>query len=107
MATVGKIDLKADRDASAAVEISVSELFSYAERTKKVTLDTDVTRDQTKLKVTIAKLGTLDIIADTTEKKDGQASLFTLMKRDDLWKKIKASKAIKKEDTLTVNIETV
>ena len=107
MATVGKIDLKANKDVSADTETTLSDLLSYPERRKEFTLDTDVTCDKSKLKVTVAKLGTLDITADVTRKKGEKTSLWSLSKYADFSKKIKASQAIKKDDVLAVNIETV
>ncbi len=106
MPAVGKIDLKANKNVSANAETTLSDLFPYPERNKEFTLDTDVTCDKTKLKVTIAKLGTLDITADGTNKKGEKANLWMLSHAADFRKKIKASQAIKKGDTLTVTIET-
>ena len=107
MPTVGKIELKADKDVDAGAEVSLSDLFSYSERSKEFPIDADVTRDKTKLKIDVAKLGSLNITADSTTKKGQKTSLSMLTKYTDINKKVKASEAIKKGDALTVNVKTV
>jgi hypothetical protein len=106
MTTVGKLEMKTDKDVAKDTEISLLELFPYAERVKEFSLETDVTRDQTRLKVTIAKLGSIDAIADATRKKDEKIHLWALMKYTQTSKKIKASEAIKKDDLLAITVET-
>ena len=107
MPTLGKVELKADKDVSAGVETSLSELFPSSERNKMFSLEGDVTRDKTKLKVTVAKLGSLDATADTGKKKGENTSLWMLTKASDFSKKVKASEAIKKGDVLAVTVESV
>lgn len=108
MPIIGKVELKAEKDVSAGTEIILSELVSYTERSKEFSVEVDVTRDKTKLKVTVAKLGTLDVSsADTTKKKGEKTNLWMLVKSTDFSKKVKASEAIKKGDVLTTTIETV
>ncbi len=106
MPAVGKIDLKASKDVSAGTETSLAELFVYPERDKEITLDSDVTRGTTKLKIAAAKLASIDFTADATKKKGEKTNLTGITKYSDLSKKIKASEAIKKGDTLIVTIET-
>jgi len=107
MPVVGKVELKAAKDVGAGAETSLSELFPYPERNKEFSLDADVTRDKTKLKLAIAKLGSLDATADSTKKKGEKTSLWMLTKYADFNKKVKASEAIKKDDVLTITVEAV
>jgi len=102
-----KVELKADKDVAAGAETSISELFPYSERSKEFTLETDVQRDKTKLKITVAKLEPIEAVADTTKKKGEKTSLWALLKIADSSKKVKAKEAIKKGEALTVTIETV
>jgi molybdopterin converting factor small subunit len=106
MPAVGKVELKAERDVAAGAETSLSDLFSYSERRKEFTLESDVERDKTKLKVSVAKLETIEATADTTKKKGEKTSLWLLMKVADFSKKVKAKEAIKKGDTLAITVET-
>ncbi|MEM2094585.1 MAG: hypothetical protein QXI32_04750 [Candidatus Bathyarchaeia archaeon] len=80
-------------------------MFPSPERNKEFSLDADVTRDKTKLRIVVAKLGTLDATADTTKKKGEKTSLWMITKYSDFTKKVKASEAIKKGDTLSVTLE--
>jgi hypothetical protein len=106
LALVGKIDLRADRDVTAGAEVSLSELFPYPERSKEFTLESDITRDTTKLKLKVAKLGTVDTTADTTKKKGEKTNIWMLTKISDFSRKVKAAEAIKKGDTLSITVET-
>lgn len=107
MPIVGKISLKADKDVNAGAEVSLSELFTYDERRKEFTLESDVERDKTKLKVTISKLGVIETVADTTKKKGDKTNIWLLMKISDFSKKVKAAESIKKGDTLDITVESV
>ncbi|MDH5815176.1 MAG: hypothetical protein QE164_00015 [Candidatus Nezhaarchaeota archaeon] len=107
MPVVGKVELKADKDVKKGEEVSLTELFPYSERTKEFTVDVDVERDKTKLKITVAKLGTIETTADTTKKKGEKTSLWAITKYSDMSKKVKASEDIKKGETLSVTIETI
>jgi anthranilate/para-aminobenzoate synthase component I len=106
MPIVGKVELKADKDVAAGAETSLSDLFSFDERRKEFTLESDVERDKTKLKVTISKLESFEATADTTRKKGEKTSLWMMLKYSDFSKKIKTKEAIKKGDTLSVTVET-
>jgi hypothetical protein len=106
MPVVGKVELKAEKDVAAGAETSLSDLFSYSERRKEFTLESDVERDKTKLKVNVAKLGTIEATADTTKKKGEKTNLWLLMKVADFSKKVKAKEDIKKGDTLAITVET-
>lgn len=107
MPIVGKISLKADKDVNAGAEVSLSELFTYDERRKEFTLESDVERDKTKLKVTISKLGVIETVADTTKKKGDKTNIWLLMKISDFSKKVKAAEKIKKGDILDITVESV
>ena len=106
MSIVAKVELKADKDVSAGSEASLSDLF-ITEKRKEFSLEGDVTKDKTTLKVTVAKLGILDATADTTKKKGEKTSLWMLMKMSDFSKKVKALESIKKGDVLTITVESV
>ena len=106
MATVGKIELKTDKDVDKEAEISLLELFPYAERIKEFSLEADVERE-TRLKVIVAQLGTINTIADATRKKDEKIHLWALMKYADTSRKVKAQEVIKKDDTIAITVETV
>jgi molybdopterin converting factor small subunit len=106
MPVVGRVELKAEKDVAAGAETSLSDLFSYSERRKEFTLESDVERDKTKLKVNVAKLETIEATADTTKKKGEKTNLWLLMKVADFSKKVKAKEAIKKGDTLAITVET-
>lgn len=107
MPVVGKVSLTSDRDVSAGTEASLSDLFTYTERRKEFTLESDVERDKTKLKVSVSKLGTLEATADTTKKKGEKTNLWLLVKIGDFSKKIKAAENIKKGDVLDITVETI
>lgn len=107
MPIIGKIELKADKDVDKDVEISLLELLPYTERIKQITLKAVVTRDQTKLRINIAKVGSIDTTADATRKKGEQIHLWALMKYAQSNKKVKASEAIKKDEALAVTVETL
>jgi hypothetical protein len=106
MPVIGKIELKADKDVEKDTEISLLELFPYEERVKPLTLEADVTRDQTRLKINIAKVGTIDSVADATKKTGEQVHLWALMKYAQSSKKVKLQEAIKKDEALAVTVET-
>jgi hypothetical protein len=107
MPVIGKVELKADKDVTAGTETSISDLFPYSERRKEFTLESDVERDKTKIKVTIAKLGSFETVADTTKKKGEKTDLWMILKATDFSRKIKATEAIKKGDVITVTIESI
>jgi len=107
MPVVGRIELKADRDVAANTETSLIDLFPYSERSKEFTLESDIERDKTKLKITISKLETLESVADITRKKGEKTSLWAITKYRELSKRIKAKENIKKGDILSVTVETL
>ncbi len=105
MPIVGKVELKADKDVSAGAETSLSELFPYSERRKEFSVNAEVTKDKTKLKLAVEKLGSLDTTADTSMKKGEKTNLWMLTKIADFSKKVKASEAIKKGDVVAITVE--
>jgi len=107
MPLVGKVELKAAKDVNASAETSLSDLFPSPERSKEFTLESDVERDKTKLKITVAKLGTVETTADTSKKKGEKTNTWLLSKVSDFSKKVKATESIKKGDVLSVTVETV
>lgn len=107
MSVIVKVDLKANRDVNAGAEISLYDLFPYSERNKNFTLESDVERDKTKLKITVAKLGSVEIVANTSKKKGDKTSILMISKTADSSKKVKAKETIKKDDVLSVTVETV
>jgi molybdopterin converting factor small subunit len=106
MPVVEKVELKADKHVAAGAETSLSDLFSFSERRKELTLESDVEKDKTKLKVNVDKLETIETTADTTKKKGEKTNIWLLMKVADFSKKVKAKEAIKKGDTLAITVET-
>ena len=107
MAIVGRIELKTDKDVAKGTEISLLELFPYAERVKEFPLEAGVTHGQTRLKVTVAKLGSIDTIADATREKGEKIHLWALMKYGQTSKKIKTLEAIKKDENIAITVETM
>ncbi|MCS7119607.1 MAG: hypothetical protein RMJ07_02650 [Nitrososphaerota archaeon] len=107
MPLVGRVELRAEKDVKAGTEISLTELISYSERSKEFTLESDVERDKTKLKITIAKLGSIETVADISKKKGEKTSIWMITKLADFSKKVKAGETIKKGDILSVTLETV
>jgi molybdopterin converting factor small subunit len=75
-------------------------------RRKEFTLESDVEKDKTKLKVNVSKLETIEATADTTKKKGEKTNIWLLVKVADFSKKVKAKEAIKKGDTLAITVET-
>ena len=106
MPVIGKIELKSGKDVEKNTEITLMDLFPYEERIKEITLGADVSRDQAKLKVTVAKLGVIDSIADASRKQGEKAHLWTLMKYSKTTKAIKAPEPIKKDEMLAITVET-
>ena len=104
MSVIGKVELKADKDVIAGAETSLSELFPSPEHSKEFPVEGDVTRNETKLKVAVTKLGSLDVTADTTKKKGEKTNLWQLTKIADFRKKVKASEQIKKGDVLAITV---
>ena len=105
MSVIVKVDLKADRDVNAGAEISLYDLFPYMERNKEFTLESGVERDKTKLKITVSKLGSVEIMANTSKKKGEKTNIVMISKTADLSKKVKAKENIKKGDVLSVTVE--
>ena len=105
MVKLGSIELVADKDVKKGEETNINALFTSSDQ--EFELLKDVTRDTTGIKVTIAKVGSFETKADTSNKKKEKTSLFRLIKYADLSKNLKASEDIKKGDKLGVTIETL
>ncbi len=106
MTIVGKTKLKSDKEIGKDVELSLFDLFPYEERVKKMTIETDVNQNQTKLKVSIAKLGVIESSSDITKKKGEEAHLWALMKYAKTTSKMKVLEPIKKGEALDITVET-
>jgi hypothetical protein len=105
---LGSIFLKAGKDVYAGEETSIDQLFSTDIQRKMFEVREGVTKDETKLKVSLTKLGSFETFADVTVKKGKKTNSFMLLKRmDGLSKKISASDNIKKGDKIEAFFETV
>jgi hypothetical protein len=107
MAIVGKAELKTDKDVDKEAEISLFDLFPYEERIKEFAVEADVVQNATRLKVTIAKLGSITALSDATREKGGKIHLWALLKYADTSRKLKTQEAIKKDETIAITVETV
>ena len=107
MVKLGSIELVADKDVKKGEETKINNLFTYDEPKKEFELLEDVTSNKTGIKVTMAKVGSFETKADTSNKKKEKTSLYRLIKYADLSKNLKASEDIKKGDKLGVTIETL
>jgi hypothetical protein len=107
MDKLGSVELVADKDVKKGEETNINALFSYSEQRKEFELLEDVTRIETGIKVTIAKVGSFDTKADASKKKGEKTNCRALLKFIDLSKNLNASEDIKKGDKLGVTIETL
>ena len=105
MAAIGKVELQADKDVGAKTETRLLDLFTFDERSKQFAVDQPVKRDETRLKINVAKVGTFDTISDATLPKGFNTSLELLMKWADMSKKVTVSDSIKKNEALSVTVE--
>ncbi|MCF8885155.1 MAG: hypothetical protein QW655_01825 [Nitrososphaerota archaeon] len=107
MPLVGKIDLRVCRDVKIGEEVSIFELFGEEELKKEFTVESDVELDKTKLKVTVDNLGSIECVADAFKKKGSKTSLWNIMKYRDMSVKMKVEQEIKKDDVLSIIVETI
>jgi len=107
MTKLGSVEFVADKDVKKGEETRINALFTYSEQRKEFELLEDVTRGETGIKVTIAKVGSFDTKADTSKKKGEKTNCGNLLKYVDLSKNLKASEDIKKGDKLGVTLETL
>ena len=105
MAKLASIELNADQDVAKGKKTSIIPLFSQTEGWKSFESFENVEKDKTRIKVTIAKVGSFQTKANTTRKKGEKTSCVLLLKPDDFRKKIAATGDIKKGDKLTVTLE--
>ena len=105
MMKLGNIIMKANKDVKMGEETNIDQLFSVDEQTKLFEACENVTKDETKLKINVAKVGMFEAIADTTRKKGKKINCFMLLKRTDLSKKIAAPRDIKKGEKVEVTVE--
>ncbi len=106
MAKLASIELNADQDVAKGMKTSIIPLFSHTEGWKNFELLENAETDKTRIKITIARVGSFQTKANATRKKGEKTSLWLLLKQDDFTKKIAATDAIKKGDKLTVTLET-
>lgn len=102
---LGSVMLKVNKDVKTGEETNIEQLFSVDEQTKLFEALEDVTKDETKLKINVAKVCALEAIADATKKKGRKINCFMLLKRNDLSKKIVASRDIKKGEKVEITVE--
>jgi len=107
MAKLASIELNADQDVAKGKKTSIIPLFSHTEGWKNFELLENVERGKTRIKVTIAKVGSFQTEANATGKKGGKMNYWSLLRRSDFTKKIAATDDIKKGDKLTVTSETL
>jgi len=105
MDKLGSVELVTDKDVKKGEETNINALFTSSDQ--EFELLKDVTRGETGIKVTIAKVGSFDTKADTSKKKGEKTSARALLKYADLSKNLKASEDIKKGDKLGVTFETL
>jgi archaellum component FlaG (FlaF/FlaG flagellin family) len=80
-------------------------LFSHTEGWKNFELLENVIAGKTRIKVTIAKVGSFQTKANTTRKKGEKTNCWSFLNPGDFSKKIAATEDIKKGDKLTVTLE--
>jgi len=107
MAKLASIELNADQDVAKGKKTSIIRLFSQTEGWKNFELLENVERGKTRIKVTIARVGSFQTKANTTRKKGEKANCWSFLDRSDFSNKIAATDDIKKGDKLTVTLETL
>ena len=107
MAKLASIELNADQDVAKGQKTGIIPLFSNTEGWKNFELLENVQTNKTRIKVTIAKVGSFQTKANAEIKKEGITNLWSLLNRQDFTKKIAAAEDIKKGDKLTVSLETL
>ena len=107
MAKLASIELNADQDVAKGKKTSIIPLFSQTEGWKSFELFENVEKDKTRIKVTIARVGSFQTKANATRKKGEKTNCWSLLNRSDFTKKIAATDDIKKGDKLTVTLETL
>lgn len=107
MAKLASIELNADQDVAKGMKTSISPLFSSTEGWKNFELFENIEKDKTRIKATIARVGSVQTKANTTGKKGEKTNCWLLLHRSDYTKKIAVTDDIKKGDKLTVTLETL
>jgi hypothetical protein len=106
MPTVGRIDLKADKDVKAGSEISLSELFPYPERSREFVLESDVEKGRTRIRVNVERIGVIETVADVNRRRGERTSIFMIMKMADFLRRVKAREDIRRGDMISITLET-
>jgi len=107
MAKLASIELNADQDVAKGRKTSIIPLFSRTEGWKNFELLENVVAGKTRIKVTIAKVGSFQTKANTARKKGEKTNCWSFLSQSDFSKKIAATDDIKKGDKLTVTLETL
>ena len=107
MAKLASIELNADQDVAKGMKNSIIPLFSDTEGWKNFELLENVEAGKTRIKVTIAKVGSFQTKANTTRKKGEKTNCWSFLNHSDFTKKIAATDDLKKGDKLTVTLETL
>lgn len=105
MTKLASIELNADQDVAKGQKTSIIPLFSNTEGWKSFELLENVQTDKTRIKVTIARVGSFQTKANAEKKKGEKTNLWSLLRRDDFTKKIAATDDTKKGDKLVVSLE--
>ena len=104
----GSVVLKVGKDVVRGTETSIDQLFSVDEQKKKFEVLENVTRDKTRINVTLGNVGSFHTIADATVKKGKKADGFMLLKRrEGLSKNIVAAMDLKRGNKLEVTFELI
>ena len=105
---LGSVKLKSSKDVKRGEETSIDQLFSFDEQRKTFNILADTIKNETRIKVNIAKVGVFETTADTTTKRGKKVNCFMLLKRNNgLSQKIATSEDIEKGDKLEVTFEIV
>ena len=107
MAILGSIEVIANKGVKARGRTTISSLFPTSERSKEYQLHESII-ERAKIKVSIAKVRPFESTADASIKKGEKVSCWRLIRYADFNdRKLIASEAIRKGDTLNITYETV
>ena len=107
MVKLANVMLKASQNVEAGKDTSIDQLFSIDEQKKMFEVSRDVARNVTSIQITVAKLGSFELIADDDVKKGKKTNVFNLLKRVHLSKNMTATNNIKKDEKLEAVMETL
>ena len=107
VAKLASVELIANRDVKKGEKVSIESLFTRVEQRKEFEVSSDIKSRDTKIRVIIPKVETLETTATTTKKKGEKTSLWMILPYSDPRKELAAYEDVKKGDKLAVSIETV